>query len=326
MLLISIVVPVYNVELYLEKCLQSLLAQTYTDFEIILVDDGSTDHSGTICDKYQAMDSRVHTIHQSNGGLADARNTGINAASGEYITFVDSDDWVDERLLAVLWEGIKMGAAISACGFYTVRNGSTKAWRKFNGEYQILSAKDAVKDMMYTKSIDTSAWAKLFHKDCFLKIRFPKGHLYEEVATTYRLFLSQEKIAITTNPLYYYVKHPGSIVTSSFSEKHMDMLKYSQEMLAIAEERYPELISAGKRRIVYACFYLLKTMGERYTAYPDQLQEIMDSFRTYEKDVFIDPDTPRRDKAAILVLRRGVPLFEKCWALYCHMTGRNDNS
>lgn len=325
-ILISIIVPVYNNELYLEKCLDSLLAQTYTDFEIILVDDGSTDSSPRICDEYQAKDSRIRVIHQSNGGLSDARNAGIRISSGEYLTFVDSDDWTDIRLLEVLWEGIEKGATISACGYYTVRDGKATAWRVPQEDYRVLSAVDAVKDMMYTKSIDTSACAKLFHRNCFEQILFPKGHLYEEVATTYRLFLTQEKVAVTTNPMYYYVKHSGSIVTSSFSDRHMDMLTYSQDMLRLANDRFPELIPAARRRIVYACFYLLKTMGKQYPAFPDQTQEIMEQFRLYEKSVWKDPEAPRRDKAAILILRRGIPFFEKCWALYSSLTGRNGNS
>ncbi len=324
--MISIIVPAYNEERYLEKCLDSLLSQTYTDFELILVDDGSTDKTAEICDEYRDKDPRIHVIHQSNGGLSNARNTGIKASKGEYLTFVDSDDWADKKLLAVLWEGIEKGATVSACGFYTVRNERAKPWRSFDGEYRVVSAEDAVKDMMYTKSIDTSAWAKLFHRSCFEQILFPQGHLYEEVATTYRLFLTQEKIAITTNPLYYYVKHSGSIVSSSFSDRHMDMLTYSQAMLRLAVDCYPELIPATRRRIVYACFYLLKTMGKQYVAFPKQTQIIMEQFEIYEKDVWKDPEAPRRDKAAILMLRRGIAFFENCWAVYSSLTGRKGNS
>ncbi len=302
-----------------------MLSQTYSEYELLLVDDGSTDGSGEICDEYRLKDRRIKVIHQPNGGLANARNQGISKSSGEYLTFVDSDDWVDARLLEMLWEGIGKGATISACGFYTVRNDAAKAWRNPETGYRVVPAVEATKDMMYTKSIDTSAWAKLYHRSCFDHIRFPEGRLYEEVATTYRLFLTQERIAITTTPLYYYVKRPGSIVTSSFSEKHMDMLKHSGEMLELAEESYPELIPAARRRIVYACFYLLKTMGKEYRAYPEQVERIMTQFRAYEKDVFRDPETPGRDKAAILTLRKGPAFFESCWGIYSHLTGRNGN-
>lgn len=324
--MISVIVPVYNTEPYLEKCLDSLLSQTYGDFELILVDDGSSDQSGKRCDEYQAKDSRIHVIHQENGGLSNARNTGINASKGEYLTFVDSDDWVDPRLLEVLWEGIGKGATVSACGYYTVRNGNAKPWRDQDDGFRVLPAVEAVRDMMYTKSIDTSACAKLFHRSCFSQILFPEGRLYEEVATTYRLFLTQEKIAITTNSYYFYVKHPGSIVTSAFSDRHMDMLTHSQDMLELAIGSYPDLISAAKRRIIYACFYLLKTMGRYYPEFPRQVQAIMDQFTLYEKSVMQDPDAPRRDKAAIRMLRRGVPFFENCWVLYSKLTGRNGNS
>ena len=324
--MISVIIPVYNVEDYLERCLKSVASQDYKQFEVLLIDDGSTDASGVICETWSKKDKRYKCIHKENGGLSEARNTGIKAASGEYLTFIDSDDWVDAKLLSTLLQGINPEVTISACGFYTVRNGISKAWRSGEDKYQVYSSVEAVRNMMYGHSIDTSAWAKLFHKSCFKEVLFPVGHLYEEVATTYRLMLTQNRVSITTRPLYYYVKHPGSIVSSSFSKKHMDMLKFSQDMLKIAEHDYPELIPAARRRIVYACFYLLKTMGREYKKHTIYIQEIMKEYKKYKDNVLRDYAVSHRDKMAIQLLSTtGVGGFELVWAMYSLITGRHGN-
>jgi len=323
--LISVIVPVYKTEQYLHKCVDSLLNQTFRDFELILVDDGSPDGCGEICDEYRQKDRRVRVIHKQNGGLSDARNAGVRAAAGEYITFADSDDWAEPELLEVLMEGIRLGARVSCCGFYTVRDGRRTPWRK-PAEYSVMNAEEAVSDMMYGRSIDTSAWGKLFHRSCFDEISFPVGRLYEEVATTYRLMLTQEKTAITTKPLYNYVKHGESIVTSRYSSRHKDMLQYSCEMLHYAETEKTALIPAAQRRVVYACFYLLKTMGAEYRQYPEDVEEMTRLFRQYRAPVFRDPQVSRRDKGAIILLSAGVSAFERTWSLYSHLTGRHGNA
>ena len=324
--MISIIVPVYKTEQYLKKCVDSILNQTYTDFELILVDDGTPDNGGKICDAYQEADSRVIVIHKPNGGLSDARNAGIQIAKGEYITFADSDDWAEPELLEVLYEGIRQGARVSACGFYTIRDGNKKPWREPFDAIRIVSSVDAVKDMMYGHSIDTSAWGKLFHRSCFDEIRFPTGHVYEEVATTYRLMLTQDKTAITTRPLYNYVKHSDSIVTSGFSLQDMDMLRFSGGMLDYARNNEPSLIPAGKRRMVYACCFLLKTMGRQYQGFPQETEQILRTFQEYKGEVFRDPEVSRRDKAAILLLSIGPGFFTRAWGIYSALTGRHGNA
>ena len=324
--MISVIVPVYKTEQYLAKCIDSILQQSYRDYELILVDDGSPDGCGRICDQYTAKDERIRVIHKENGGLSDARNAGIDAAKGEYLTFIDSDDWADPHLLEVLFQGIRQGAEISVCGFYTVRNGEAKPWRKVSEGFEVMTALDATRDMMYTRSMDTSAWGKLFHRSCFETIRFPKGRLYEEVATTYRLFLTQEKIAVTTQPLYYYVKHAGSIVTSAYHHGHMDMMRFSEEMLSFAEREEKMLIPAAKRRIVYAACFLLKTMGKSYRDFPEDVREIRSQFLSHRKAVFRDPEASGRDKAAIILLSMGTGAYIKAWAGYSKLTGRNGNA
>ena len=323
--MISVIVPVYKTEMYLNKCIDSILQQTYRDFELILVDDGSPDNSGSICDQFAMQDSRIHVIHKENGGLSDARNIGIEHAKGEYITFVDSDDWVAPELLETLLSGIQLGAQISVCGFYTVRNGKAKPWRNTSDQFVLMTALEATKDMLYTKTMDTSVWAKLFHRSCFTDIRFPVRKYYEEVATTYRVFLAQETVAVTTRQLYYYVKHRDSIVTSEYEPYHMDMLTFSKDILEYAEKNEQELILCAKRRILYSCFFLLKNMGFGYRKNKEDVNTIMASFHQYRREVFRDPEVPKRDKAAIVLLSFGPGVFTFVWSIYSCFTSRHGN-
>ena len=216
--LVTIIVPVYKTKEFLNKCIDSIVHQTYKDLQIILVDDGSPDECGAICDDWAKRDKRVYVIHKENGGLSDARNAGVACAEGTYITFIDSDDWIEEDYVSYLMEGIlNYDAQVSVCNLFTVRDGRADPWRKPDNRYRVMTSVDAVKDMMYGHSFDTSACAKMYHRSCFDSIRFPVGRLYEEVATTYRLLLSQKRVAVGMRPLYNYVKHSNSIVTSRFS-------------------------------------------------------------------------------------------------------------
>ncbi len=212
--LISIIVPVYNVEKYLNRCIDSVLAQTFTDFELILVDDGSTDASGKICDEYSSKDSRIRVIHKQNGGLSDARNVGIEASIGDYLMFVDSDDWVAEDYVKLLYENlIATGADMSICGL----NGLMPS-----GEIEYISSTinkdesvDAV-EVCHRMTLD-AGWHyicvvnKIFKRELFENIRFPKGKLHEDVFVAHHLFFKCNKISIIPMPLYFYRMREGSI-------------------------------------------------------------------------------------------------------------------
>lgn len=321
--LVSVIIPVYRTEPYLNACVKSVAEQTYTNLQILLVDDGSPDHCGALCDEWAQKDSRIQVIHKTNGGLSDARNAGLALSKGEYITFVDSDDWVEPDLVAYLMQGITLNhAQIAVCNFYTVRGEQRVPWRAPSDAFQRMSSVDAVEDMFYGRSFDTSAWAKLFHKSCFTALRFPRGRLYEEVATTYKLILTQETVAVGLRPLYNYVKRAGSIVTSCFKPQSMDMLRASQEILTYAQKQQPALLAAAQRRMVYACCYLYKTMGSQWRTFPRECAELDSVMKQFRWNVLRDPKAANRDKAAILLLLPGVGVFEKAWALYCRCTGR----
>lgn len=220
--LISIVVPVYNVEQYLGESIKSLLAQTYRNIEIILVDDGSTDNCPIICDRYAKQDMRVKVLHKKNGGLSDARNKGIDIARGEYIGFVDSDDWVEPNMYEVLLKSIINDKSdISVCGIIReYKNGTVSQ----GNIAETMSQNEAVKALLDGNIIHDHAWSKLYKKDLFAEVRYPKGMVYEDIRTTYKLFLKSNKISIVSKCLYHYRQRRGSIIRNGFTEKKLEWL------------------------------------------------------------------------------------------------------
>ncbi|MDV4769588.1 glycosyltransferase, partial [Enterococcus faecium] len=178
---ISIIVPVYKVEPYLRKCVDSILAQTFTDFEVILVDDGSPDNSGKICDEYASKDSRVRVIHKKNGGLSSARNAGIDVARGKYLGFVDSDDYIEKDMYELLYDNIvKEQADLSICGIYDIYAG--KKVKILPEEYKVLDKVSAMKIVLEAQSFSVHAVNKLYKKELFNKIRYPENIITEDAA------------------------------------------------------------------------------------------------------------------------------------------------
>ncbi len=227
--LISVVVPIYNVEKYLEKCIKSIINQTYDNIEIILVDDGATDKSGQICDDYEKMDTRIKVIHKKNGGLSDARNAGLKIAKGEYIAFIDSDDFIDKAFIKTLYEMCKKNnAEIAQCKYRRV------GYEKFNIKQEsedkkietiVKTGKEMFYDI-YTREhmVYIVAWNKLYKKSLFKGIEYPKGKINEDEATTYKLFYKAKKIVVTNQVLYNDVYRKNSIMNKKYNKKRLDGL------------------------------------------------------------------------------------------------------
>ena len=225
--LISIVVPVYNVD----KCIESIINQSYSNLEIILVDDGSKDSSGIMCDSYILKDKRIKVIHKENGGLSDARNVGIDKAKGEYIVFIDSDDWIDEKMIEILYNIIKKNNSdISICDYFLAYNEEIQT-QKEDIEIINLSNIEALKKI-YDKDLGVCmivAWNKLYKRNLFKDdIRYPYGKIHEDEFTTYKLLYKAEKISYTKQKMYYYRQRENSI-TSSFNKKRLDCLEAFDE-------------------------------------------------------------------------------------------------
>lgn len=265
--LITVIVPCYKVEQYLPKCVDSILAQTYENLEIWLVDDGSPDRCGKICDEYAEKDERIKVIHKENGGLSDARNVAIDRATGEWITFVDSDDYVAPDYVEQLYglcDRHDCLMAVTDLDIFPIGKEPQLSTQR-NCPDMKLTRDDALKYMFNQKYFDVSACGKLYHRSLFSDIRFPKGMLFEDLLTTFRLMLlCQEGVAYSTKKMYYYMFRPGSIEGSQFSDKKMDS---AIEVFRMMKQHESELVcvsDALKSRLASFCFHLILKMPKDY--------------------------------------------------------------
>jgi len=228
--LISVIVPIYNVEQYIRKCIDSILAQSYTNLEIILVDDGSSDNCGRICDEYAANNPRIKVLHKKNGGLSDARNAGLDVADGEYLCFVDSDDWCEKEMLQVALKAAEMSKCdIVAYGVFHdfVRNGKKyKTMIKKSKHKQKVHLFEDSLPLLIKESLFVTAWSKLYKKRVFENLRFPKGKIFEDTWIFPKLFENSNGIFIISKPLYHYVIRENSkSIFSSFNSQGMGILE-----------------------------------------------------------------------------------------------------
>lgn len=223
--LISVIIPVFQVEQFLGHCIDSVLGQTHSNIEVILVDDGSTDDCGGICDSYELGDSRVIVIHQENRGLSAARNTGLDAARGEWITFVDSDDFVHPDMLARLLSNARSdGAALAICGFQHVEDDRTPPASAHSDRSIQLSRTEAMR--AFLGESDTNmvvSWGKLYRRALFENIRFPVGRFHEDAFITHRAVWKANCISFTSEPLYFYRQRAGSITSATSEKKRIDV-------------------------------------------------------------------------------------------------------
>ena len=247
--LVSIIVPVYKVEPYLRRCLDSIVNQTYTNLEIILVDDGSPDGCPQICDEYAARDKRIVVIHKENGGLSDARNAGLDICKGGYISFVDSDDWVDETYIETLLDlSIKENADI-AIGENIRTEGCSKPTKK-NITINACHSKEALKHLFSQNHIAfTVSWGKLYKKNLFSTLRFPKG---KDEFTTYILFYKSKKIVYTSEILYYYYQRADSITGNQHPH---DLLNAEEEQFDFILNHNMTNLQASQARLI--CWQIL---------------------------------------------------------------------
>ena len=252
--LVSIIVPVFNVKAFLSECLDSLINQSYPNIEIILVDDGSTDGSGKICDDYGRIDSRVKIIHKENGGLSDARNAGIEIATGNYITFVDSDDLLLPNTIEYLINLILANNAdISVCQRIEIDE-NNNVIQKFPIDRDVLLTGNynCMYSFLSKKDIGTVAWGKIYRRNIFEDVKYPKGRFHEDVFTTYKTVAKSDKIAIGKECLYAYRIRKNSIMNQSFTMKHLDGIIGYEQMKRFLEVSYPNLARYAVDGIIYS--------------------------------------------------------------------------
>ncbi len=239
MALVTVIVPVYKVQDYLERCINSILSQTFSDFELILVDDGSPDSCPTLCDEFEKKDSRVHVIHRQNAGLSAARNTGIEWAfahsDSQWLCFIDSDDWVHPRYLECLVAAAyKHKTKIALCEFQEV---STNFVEEKLLPLVVSQQKNAMDFYLQNVRMTTVAWNKLYSKELFVDCRYPIGKKYEDAFVSYRLMYKVREFAFVKAPLYYYFQREGSIIRSAYSIHNLDAIEAIQGQCKFFEER-----------------------------------------------------------------------------------------
>ncbi len=243
--LISVIIPVYKVEKYLCRCVDSVLEQTYTNMEIILVDDGSPDNCPVMCDEYARQDSRVKVIHQENAGLSGARNAGIDMAQGQWLAFVDSDDYLAADFLERLYQAcVDTGSSLSVCRWEYVRGETIP--EHGTGETRVYTGREMLANLYVPDgAYFVVAWNKLYRKELFEDIRYPLGRIHEDEATTYRIYDKVKKAAYVDRSLYGYFVTPVSI-TRGFNPKRMDWVTAVAERLDFFEQKgYAELMVPG---------------------------------------------------------------------------------
>jgi len=258
--MISVLVPVYNVEKYLHRCLDSILAQTYTDYEIVLVDDGSTDQSGALCDAYAAEHACIRVIHQANAGLAQVRNVSVAAARGEYITFVDSDDAIEPEYLETLMRDLReTGSDIAICSWSEVSDDGKRTelrWDHKEKGFQVWTNQQAVKALLYQKGIDNNMWGKLYTRAVLEDVVFPAGKVYEDIAVAYQIFMKGKRVCYRPEALYRYTCNTSGISQSVFSPKRMDLIDNVEDMYRDVVQRFPDYQAAARSRLLRAYIHV----------------------------------------------------------------------
>lgn len=263
---ISVIVPVYKVEAFLDRCVQSILAQSFQDFELILVDDGSPDSCGRLCDAYAANDSRIHVIHQKNGGLSAARNSGIDwvfANSGsQWLAFVDSDDWVHREYLQQLYAAAtETGSLVSACGLF--RTGGEPLEEQVPYVMEAMSADDYYCSETVHGGLTAVAWNKLYHRSLFETLRYPVDKLHEDEFTTYLAVYSAGQVGVVRGELYAYYQNPQGIMRSSWNPRRLHVLEAFENQMAFARETgRGRLLHKAAEQYVYAVHSHLEQVRE----------------------------------------------------------------
>lgn len=285
--MISVIVPVYNVEKFLPKCIESIVNQSFRDIEIILVDDGSTDASGEICDLWAKCDERIKVIHKDNGGLSDARNKGIEMSSGEYLSFIDSDDYILPDYLLILYQILTSeGADMSVCQCFFVDE-QDRNLTELNDTDKITLIKGnfiCMREFLTNTDIDTVAWRKLYKSSLFVpEIRYPVGKYHEDVWTTYKYIAKCNSIVVSYKKLYAYRQRKGSIVNSQFNTKHLDGVTGSIKRFEFISSRYPDLKSQSAANIIYCANQCMLRLGKSLESDSTYLEFLKTIYKKYLK-------------------------------------------
>ena len=299
---ISVIIPVYNVESYIRKCLDSVVSQTMNDLEIILVDDGTKDNSGEICEEYANKDTRIRVIHKKNGGLSDARNAGMPHVTGKYVIFIDSDDYIESDMLEYMYRNIeKSGADFSTCGVYDVYGDHIVA-QKYEEE-ELVSAEKAFSYILQGTNIKGAIWNKLFRRSVIEGLEFPVGKTFEDVFYTCELMKRVNKVYVGTEPKYYYIHRENSITTKPYTLADNAIIEGYAKTYKVVREHFPELKKEAEFRVLWSSFFVF----DKILLSPDyknikQYTELKKKLRKNVKNIVHNPYFQKSRKLAAMVL------------------------
>ncbi len=259
--LISIIVPVYNVDKYLNKCIQSIIEQTYSNLEIIIIDDGSTDNSPALCDEWAKRDSRIQVIHKANGGQSDARNVGLSIARGEYIGFVDSDDWIHREMYEYMISILSSNEAdIAECGMFKYSNMDDDIPFQQAENIAVFEREQAVKTLLDESYFTCTVPSKLLKREIATTVLFETGKINEDILWPYYAFVKASRVVHTSRQLYAYYQRPGSTMNSGFTEKRLDGMYANKKRAEEVKRDFPSLYPLAERTYIGGCFYQYRAL------------------------------------------------------------------
>lgn len=293
---VSMVVPVYNVEPYLVDCVKSILKQDYQNLDILLINDGSTDNSGKLCDKLATQDSRIKVIHKKNGGLSSARNVGIDQLKGEYIVFVDSDDILHPAYVSTLLQlQSKYDCRLLMCDMQKFTDSPDFAIPEKKQQYDLIHTKECIR--RFLRGEWWSAWAKLYSADLFKHVRFPEGRNNEDYAILTRIFEQTETAIYLHAPLYFYRQRPGSITKSPLNNHSFDEIDNCVDVLEYITLKHPEFYSEAEANLAYSLEKLYRELQTvNATQFRPQLQQILSLYKKHGKSFLKNPIISRQSR------------------------------
>ena len=320
---ISVIVPVYNVEEYLARCVDSILAQTYENLEVILVDDGAKDTSGSICDDYAAKDSRVKVIHKENGGLSSARNTGLEAATGEYIAFVDSDDWIEPEAYAHMMHLMQIHQVKLVCGGRYDVNGKTGKSEVglCPKREEVISGEELAGRIFLWDGCDSSACDKLYHRSLLESYRYPEGKVCEDVPVTYKIVLQARQAAMSDRPFYNYYHRAGSISKASdITEKTFHFSQHTEVMYPYIRDHHPAIEAQARylrvRSLSHILLLLEQSEAEIRRQFAAEYHHARKELKKHTAFFLKSPYFGKKEKVTNLLLNLGLyrllrPIFHR---------------
>lgn len=317
--LLSVIVPVYNVESYLGRCINSIIRQDYHNIEVLLIDDGSTDLSGELAETLAQTDSRILVFHKENGGLSDARNYGINKAKGKYITFIDSDDWISRDFLSTLYYNlIDNKADVSGCVFKRTSKYDESEQDDRKEKLEVWSSVEALRKLLRQESeFTTSACALLYKKECFNNIRYPKGKYFEDLGTTYKIISQANRIVHTNRCLYHYFMRADSIANTDFKPEYMDEYYFAEEIIHFITDYYPDLLIDAQSRLVGVCFHLYMMISkEKQTEYKKYRDILIHSIKRFRLKMIIFPRVPIKVKMGCAISFLGMHFTRRIYIFF----------